>query len=76
MLRACVISGSLFGLGDVLAQHIDGSWAQRSWDAARTGKRAAFGFAVFGPASHAWYNVAAPRLVEGHSWRAVLTKAP
>ena len=50
-----IISGTVYGLGDVTAQTYEGrSW--RDFDVVRMLRSAACGFALFGPLSHFFYE--------------------
>ena len=59
ILTKCISSGFVSGSGDVLGQYIaykrldETEW---NWDAFRTGRFAALGFALVAPICHVWYG--------------------
>lgn len=89
LLTKCVTSGVLFGVGDRLAQHLEGRKAAEvdeaspadeldagkspSSDFARTGRMMLYGGLVFPPIAHHWYNWI-ERLAPGSAAMAVARK--
>eukprot|EP00164_Ancoracysta_twista_P010939 GFYU01016673.1.p1 GENE.GFYU01016673.1~~GFYU01016673.1.p1 ORF type:complete len:190 (+),score=45.79 GFYU01016673.1:141-710(+) len=68
-----ITSGLLFGMGDSIAQKIDGT-LDKKWDKKRTMKMAAYGACVFAPATHLWYVKVLGRTIPGISGADVAKK--
>ncbi|ROW14704.1 hypothetical protein VPNG_03749 [Cytospora leucostoma] len=56
LLTQAVTTGVLFGVGDVIAQQAVDKKGLKNHDIARTGRMAAYGGAVFGPAATTWFK--------------------
>lgn len=74
ILTKSVTSGTLFGLGDCIAQYADGSLQRRGYSGDRTLKAVVWGGVIFAPAAHVWYNKFLERVIPGATTAAVLKK--
>jgi len=74
LITKAATGGTLFGLGDVLGQALDGSIERGQYDPARTLRAVVWSAAGFTPIAHAWYIKVLDRRVPGTTPKAVISK--